>query len=66
MYPRICIGCGMPFSEEGRTRSKNPNLCVSCICLPDEVEDSDAPELLFLSADLPANEEKPQEFRKAA
>jgi hypothetical protein len=30
------------------------------------MEDSDAPELVFLSEDLPANEEKPQEFRKAA
>ena len=66
MNSRICIGCGEPFLNEGRTRSKNPNLCVSCLHLPDELEGSDAPELAFLSVDLPANEEKPQEFRKAA
>jgi hypothetical protein len=66
MNPRICIGCGEPFSNEGRTRSKNPNLCVSCLNLPDELEEVDAPELAFLSVDLPANEEKPQEFQKAA
>ena len=66
METRICIGCGEPFSDGGRTRSKNPNLCVSCVCLPDEMEDSDAPEMVFLGADLPANDEKRQEFQKAA
>ena len=66
MYLHICIGCGMPFSEEGRTRSKNPNLCVFCLHLPEETEDSDASELVFLSADLPANDEKLAELRKAA
>jgi hypothetical protein len=66
MYARICIGCGEPFSDEDRTRSENPNLCVSCLHLPSEMEEFDNPELAFLSADLPALDEKPAEFRKAA
>ena len=66
MHPRICIGCGEVFSDDDRPRSGNPNLCVACLYLPGEMEDSDAPELAFLNSDLPAGDEKPAEFRKAA
>jgi hypothetical protein len=66
MHPRVCIACGGPIAEEGKARFGNPNLCVSCSGLTDDMEVSDAPELTFLEESQPAFDDRPVEIRKAA
>jgi hypothetical protein len=40
MQFRICLCCGEPISAQGKSLSRNPNVCVSCSSLLDGEEAS--------------------------
>ena len=44
MSATICICCCEPLTETGKTLSRNPNVCASCLSMVDGMDDITSPD----------------------
>jgi hypothetical protein len=66
MISRVCICCGEPMPEKASPLCRNPNVCVSCASLADEMEESDGLDPICLEQDHSLADATSRELRKAA
>jgi hypothetical protein len=66
MMSRVCICCGEPMPGKATPLSRNPNLCISCAGLAEEMEGAEGPQAIHLEYPQPRADERAAEDREAA